>query len=576
MKKAVIYSRVSTPLQDFTSQTNELKKEAERMGYEVTHVYEETESGFVDERPELTKVLALTNADTDAVFVWEISRLSRRTVMVLSTIEEIEKKGILIYAKNENYRSWNEKGVKDSTSKLVLTLYASIAESEALKFKERSKRGKRYRVLVEKKSYTSKQIFGYSHSPEGRLEINEEEAAVLRDMFEKCVEGYSIIRIAAYLKSQYNLTFGRATIQYMLTNTAYKGYKAMGVRRSISEQRKKKLEAGTSIIYFNPETDVAETPAIVTPELFEAAQRALKSRKSRSSAKDSKKNPPLLKGLIVCPRCGRGYTCTGQLYTCCSGAYGVEHNCRNTSIRPDAANEIVWAVTKEVFSEAMAKQIAAQKAEPISAEIALLNQEIEGYKEAIAAYKRQVSKLIKLATLADDVDEELLERINSEKKMQKVAEAEITDRTAKIDLLQKRLDTPEEITEITDESEKFDFLHKVVEGIFLYGERRHKIVAIQYLNGITAYCIKATTFGDWYWFLDKGELVISDAVALQKNSPVDLKINDSILIEVTDSNNAYYSGEDTDAEIFGRYTTEAFFAAMMKNKQLKAVKKENK
>lgn len=58
----------------------------------------------------------------------------------------------------------------------------------------------------------------------------------------------------------------------------------------------------------------------------------------------------------------------------------------------------------------------------------------------------------------------------------------------------------------------------------------------------------------------------SDAVALQKNSPVDLKIKDSILIEVTDSNNAYYSGEDTDVEIYGQYTTEAFFAAMQKNK----------
>lgn len=99
-------------------------------------------------------------------------------------------------------------------------------------------------------------------------------------------------------------------------------------------------------------------------------------------------------------------------------------------------------------------------------------------------------------------------------------------------------------------------------------------MAIQYLNGITAYCIKATTFGDWYWFLDRGELVITDAVAIQKNSPVDLKIKDSILIEVTDSNNAYYSGEDTDAEIFRTYTTETFFAAMMKNKQLKAVKKD--
>lgn len=51
--------------------------------------------------------------------------------------------------------------------------------------------------------------------------------------------------------------------------------------------------------------------------------------------------------------------------------------------------------------------------------------------------------------------------------MLKVAEAEISDREAKIELLQKRLNTPEEITIITDESEKFDYLHKVVEGIFI-------------------------------------------------------------------------------------------------------------
>lgn len=114
----------------------------------------------------------------------------------------------------------------------------------------------------------------------------------------------------------------------------------------------------------------------------------------------------------------------------------------------------------------------------------------------------------------------------------------------------------------------------MVEEIFIFGEIRHKIVAVQYLNGITAYCIKATTFGDWYCFLDRGELVIADAVALQKHSPVNLEIKDSILIEVTDSNNSYYSREDTDAEIYGQYTTEAFFAAMMRNKQLKAVKKD--
>ena len=570
MKKAVIYSRVSTLEQDYTSQTNELKKEAESQGYEVTHIYEEKESGFVDERPELTKVLNLTKEDTDAVFVWEISRLSRRTVMVLSTIEEVEKKGILIYAKNENYRSWNEKGKKDSTSKLVLTLYASIAEAEALKFKERVKRGKRHRVLVEKKSYCNLSVFGYDKDENGRLVINEEEAAIVRDLFEKALDGYSGRRLKLYVQSQYNLNWSANTLNYLLHNTAYMGTKKVG-GKSYYKKDKQKLEDGSKIRFFNPETDVVETPAIVTPELFNKVQAAITDRKTRSSAKEARNAKPfLLKGLVLCGRCGRVYTNTGKIYTCTSGTNEYTDRCGSTSVATANLNSVIWNVTKEVFSEAMAKELAAKNAEPIAAEIAQLRQEIEGYEEAITNLKRQVGNLLKIAALADDVSEDILEKINSLQKEQKIAKAEIADRERRIDLLQKRLDSPSEMTEITDEDEKFEYLHKVIEAVFVYGEFKHKILAIQYLNGITVYCIRL--WKGWHWFLDKGELVIADAIALQKNSPVDLKINDSILIEVTDSNNSYYSGEDTDVEIFGKYTTEAFFKAMQQNKQLNPVK----
>lgn len=569
MKKAVIYSRVSTLEQDYTSQTAELKKEAERMGYEVTHIYEEKESGFVDDRPELAKVLALTNADTDAVFVWGISRLSRRTVMVLSTIEDIEKKGILIYAKNENYRSWNEKGVKDSTSKLVLTLYASIAEAEALKFKERVKRGKRYRVLVEKKSYCNTSVFGYMKDENGRLVINEEEAEIVRDIFNKALEGYSGRRLKLYLKSKWGLDWSANTLNYLLHNTAYMGQKKVG-GKTYYKAEKKKLEEGTKIRFFNPETDVVETPAIINSELFNKVQTAITNRKTRSSAKEARNaKPKLLKGLVLCGRCGKVYTNTGRMYTCTSGTNEYSERCGSTSVATASLDSAVWNVTKEIFSEAMAKELAAQKSEPIAAEIARLKEEIEGYNEVISNLKKQVGNLLRIASKADDVADDIIEKINILKKEQQMAKAEIADREAKIALLQKRLDAPAEMTEITDEDEKFEYLHKVIEAVFVYGEHKHKILAIQYLNGITAYCIRL--WKDWYWFLDRGELVISDAVALQKNSPVDLKINDSILIEVTDSNSAYYSGEDTDVEIYGRYTTEAFFAAMMKNKQLKPV-----
>lgn len=572
MKKAVIYSRVSTIEQDYTSQTNELKKEAESQGYEVTHIYEEKESGFVDERPELAKVLALTKEDTDAVFVWEISRLSRRTVMVLSTIEEVEKKGILIYAKNENYRSWNDKGKKDSTSKLVLTLYASIAEAEALKFKERSKRGKRYRVLVEKKAHTTVPIFGYRKDENGRLVIFEEEAAIIRDIFGKAIEGYSERRLKLYVKSQYNLNFALNTINYMLHNTAYMGTKRLGGRKYYKKDLKK-AEEGNKIRFFNPETDVVETPIIVSPEIFNKVQTALLNRRSRSLAKESgTKKPSLLKGLVLCGRCSRVYTNTSKLYCCNSNTNIATERCGNTSVGSKNLETVVWNVTKEVFSEAMAKELAAKKAEPITAEIALLRQEIAGYEDSISNLKKQIGKLLKIAALADDIEEELLDRLNTLKKERQIAEAEIADRERKIDVLQKRLDSPSEMTEITDEDEKFEYLHKVIEAVFVYGEHKHKILAIQYLNGITVFCIRL--WKGWHWFLDKGELVISDAVTLQKYSPIDLKINDSIYIEVTAANNSYYSGEESDVEIFGRYTTEAFYKAMLQNKQLNPVKAE--
>lgn len=54
--RGAIYSRVSTLDQDYKRQTNELKEYAQYMGIEITHVFEEKESGFNDDRPEVCQV----------------------------------------------------------------------------------------------------------------------------------------------------------------------------------------------------------------------------------------------------------------------------------------------------------------------------------------------------------------------------------------------------------------------------------------------------------------------------------------------------------------------------------------
>lgn len=210
--------------------------------------------------------------------------------MVLKTIEDIEQKGILIYSLNENYRSWNDKGKKDSTSKLVLTLYASIAESEAQKFKERSRRGKRYRALVEKKAYCKDAPFGYKINEAGSLEIVE-EAAIVRDIFQKAAEGYSERRLLLYLKSQYNREQSLGGLQVILKNEAYTGRKILG-----KGDRSRKTKKANVVKFFNPETDSVELPAIISPELFQKVQKERTERQCRSKSKT--KNFKLLRGAV--------------------------------------------------------------------------------------------------------------------------------------------------------------------------------------------------------------------------------------------------------------------------------------
>ncbi len=53
--KGAIYSRVSTENQEYKRQTEELSEYAKRNGIEITHIFEEKESGFNKDRPQFKK-----------------------------------------------------------------------------------------------------------------------------------------------------------------------------------------------------------------------------------------------------------------------------------------------------------------------------------------------------------------------------------------------------------------------------------------------------------------------------------------------------------------------------------------
>ena len=97
--RGAIYSRVSTEIQDYGKQTDELKDYAARNNIEVKYIFEEKVSGFKDDRTEFKKLEKLTKNDIDIILVWELSRLSRRSIFIQQTVKNFARESVSLLKK---------------------------------------------------------------------------------------------------------------------------------------------------------------------------------------------------------------------------------------------------------------------------------------------------------------------------------------------------------------------------------------------------------------------------------------------------------------------------------------------
>ncbi|KXV21263.1 recombinase family protein [Gluconobacter oxydans] len=136
-QRAVIYCRVSTADQSCVRQKDELKRFAERAGYEVSGIFMETGSGVRVDRAERRKVMALAQArEIDAILVTELSRWGRSTIDLISTLQELESYRVsLIAITGMTFDLATPHG------RMLATVLAGIAEFERDLIRERVKSG---------------------------------------------------------------------------------------------------------------------------------------------------------------------------------------------------------------------------------------------------------------------------------------------------------------------------------------------------------------------------------------------------------------------------------------------------
>ena len=140
----VIFGRVSTLIQDYDRQINELTAICTQRGWLVRSVFTEKISGAKKnaERKELSRMIEYIKAQhIDKVLVTELSRLGRDTLQVLQVIETLNGMKVSLYIQNYNIETLNEDGKVNAMSQFLITILAEIARMERKTIRERMNSG---------------------------------------------------------------------------------------------------------------------------------------------------------------------------------------------------------------------------------------------------------------------------------------------------------------------------------------------------------------------------------------------------------------------------------------------------
>ena len=306
--KAAIYCRVSTDSQEREGTSLQTQFEncltyCQSKGYEISYRFSETYSGLSLERPELDKLRELVrNEQIDVIVCYSLDRLSRDPGHGVIITQELEKHGVKLETVTEDVDN-------SELGKLISYIRGYASKVEAEKIRERTMRGKRARAKEGRMSSgNGVGIYGYdyvkvSQKNGGRRVINETEEPWVHQMFLWLVdEGLSSNAITYRLRALNAPTktgkiWVRRTVQRILKNPAYAGKTYVFTRMPGQRQ------------FIRPQSDWIEikgaTPAIISQELFDAAQKQLQINTEKSPR--NVKHQYVLRGHIRCRQCGRAY-----------------------------------------------------------------------------------------------------------------------------------------------------------------------------------------------------------------------------------------------------------------------------
>lgn len=219
----------------------------------------------------------------DVVLVYRLDRLARKTPLLLSICEQLEHMGIGVRSMTETFDTSTPAG------RAMLGMLATFAGYERDSLVERTSLG-RERALRLGRHTGGGVPFGYRLTADKRLEVEPQEAEVVKEVFRL----YTQQRLSA-----------EAIADYLTARSVPPRAFFQGAHRAVIRVLENPVYMGRRVWHYTGNEIVQEVPAIVDEATFRLAEQ-LRAKNRREAMRNSRRHY-LLRGLIRCGLCGLSY-----------------------------------------------------------------------------------------------------------------------------------------------------------------------------------------------------------------------------------------------------------------------------
>ncbi|QGG47359.1 recombinase family protein [Heliorestis convoluta] len=266
----------------------------------------------------------------DMIICKSISRFARNVLDALNIVRKLKEKGVQVVFERENIKTGNMQ------SEFILTMLAATAQEESRSISENVTWSYEKRFQQGEPVFT--RMLGYKKDKDNNWIVIDEEAKIVREAFEQCLQGRNPAQIAksfirkGYQKVNDRTDWSALAVRDILKNERYTGdvlCRKYYVQNHLGKRIANDGSKTQYLIYDHHE-------AIIEKEIYEKVQEKLMEKTKKKPS--GKRKRYSFSGRSICGYCGgklQRFICRGIVTWRCGTHTKSKNLCAMTGIREE-------------------------------------------------------------------------------------------------------------------------------------------------------------------------------------------------------------------------------------------------